>query len=504
MTRKLPSSKSAVVLLCLAILLPSLPGQGGQISTPRLKPLSEEDITTLLSGEVPPARIIELVESKGINFVLTAEAEQRLRTLGATDEVIETLRQLGVAPPEAWEHFQEGQKLFVEGDADGALREFDAAAKLAPLWAQVQLNRGMALDSAGSYAEAALAWQRYLELAPEAPDSAQVQERIQAKIRNLYSRSREAFNARRFGEPEDDCVFFWASEVRRVEPDHAGVREMETRALAAYENEARAAAAAQQLDRARQIYQRLMMLFPDNANFPAEIARLERLGQIAALMARAEQAFRDGNLATPAGSSAIEVSREVLKMDPTHVAALDLITRSTAASENQARQAATAGNTQRAMEIYTRLAELFPANPTYRQEIENLQSFSFPAVHYHGMAKRGGGLLAPAKFLHQGCWGTFRLTPRGMSFTATGSNDSQPHTYAVAREQVSVTAAELKYPGKLDDDFQGSGLHLTHKLNIPGLGDFDLTRQGHDGFRSYVTRVWGWQWTPTGTGKKKK
>jgi PEGA domain/PDZ domain len=68
------------------------------------KPLGEKEVVDLLVNDVPPPRVGELAKQFGISFQVTLSVEQRLRDAGATDALIETLRQLApkqAAPPTA-------------------------------------------------------------------------------------------------------------------------------------------------------------------------------------------------------------------------------------------------------------------------------------------------------------------------------------------------------------------------------------------------------------------
>jgi WD40 repeat protein len=68
-------------------------GATGQ-ATP--KPLSKDRVVLLLKGDVSPVRVAELVRERGIDFATTPEVEKELRSAGATDALITTLR--GLAP----------------------------------------------------------------------------------------------------------------------------------------------------------------------------------------------------------------------------------------------------------------------------------------------------------------------------------------------------------------------------------------------------------------------
>jgi len=65
------------------------------------KPLTKDDTLQLLRGDVPSARVAELARQKGIDFQITPEVESDLKQAGATDELLNTLRELAPKPPAA-------------------------------------------------------------------------------------------------------------------------------------------------------------------------------------------------------------------------------------------------------------------------------------------------------------------------------------------------------------------------------------------------------------------
>jgi hypothetical protein len=76
----------AGMILCVAAALPCV---HAQVST---KPLSQDEVITLLKGDVSSKRVAELVQQRGINFVVTPGIEQQLRRLGATDSLVARLK----------------------------------------------------------------------------------------------------------------------------------------------------------------------------------------------------------------------------------------------------------------------------------------------------------------------------------------------------------------------------------------------------------------------------
>src|SRR4030043_168747 len=87
-------------------------------------------------------------------------------------------------------------------DYERAVREFEQAAKLAPNWPDVYFNLGSVQAKAGNYGEAMRHYKRYLELAPKAPDAANVR----AEIYKLEYRAEEKETELAFLEGDWSCT----------------------------------------------------------------------------------------------------------------------------------------------------------------------------------------------------------------------------------------------------------------------------------------------------------
>jgi hypothetical protein len=57
------------------------------------KPITKDEVISLLKGEVPSPRIAELVRERGTSFAVTRQTETQLREAGATEELLKALRQ---------------------------------------------------------------------------------------------------------------------------------------------------------------------------------------------------------------------------------------------------------------------------------------------------------------------------------------------------------------------------------------------------------------------------
>jgi hypothetical protein len=84
-------------VLVLLVSVAAWPTPGAAQVSP--KPLSKNDTLQLLQGEVPSGRIAELARAQGISFQITPETESELKEAGATDELLNVLRELAPKPP---------------------------------------------------------------------------------------------------------------------------------------------------------------------------------------------------------------------------------------------------------------------------------------------------------------------------------------------------------------------------------------------------------------------
>ncbi len=84
------ASKVLVVVALLVLFgsLSSVPARADQ-------PLSKDDITLLLLGSSPSAKIIQMVEQRGIEFQMNSDLAKKFHDQGAADDVIDALQKAG-------------------------------------------------------------------------------------------------------------------------------------------------------------------------------------------------------------------------------------------------------------------------------------------------------------------------------------------------------------------------------------------------------------------------
>lgn len=82
------------ILLGVLIFLGTVAWSARVSGRPASKPLTKGDVIDLLKGDVLPQRVGEVARERGIDFEVTSQVEGELRRAGATDDLIETLRNL--------------------------------------------------------------------------------------------------------------------------------------------------------------------------------------------------------------------------------------------------------------------------------------------------------------------------------------------------------------------------------------------------------------------------
>jgi hypothetical protein len=84
--------KTAITTVLCLLLITVFASDGATQGPP--KKLSKERVVAYLKGDVAPARIAELAREHGIDFGMTPEIENELRSAGATDALLTVLREL--------------------------------------------------------------------------------------------------------------------------------------------------------------------------------------------------------------------------------------------------------------------------------------------------------------------------------------------------------------------------------------------------------------------------
>jgi len=93
-------------------------------------------------------------------------------------------------------------------ELEDAIKEFQEAARLEPNWPDPYYNLGLTQEKAGKLREAAASFKKYLQLAPNVPDAAKIQEQI-------YKLEYKAEQVLSIPEIIDVLVSFWPSEWQK-------------------------------------------------------------------------------------------------------------------------------------------------------------------------------------------------------------------------------------------------------------------------------------------------
>lgn len=86
--------------------------------------------------------------------------------------------------------------------------------------------------------------------------------------------AQRAFREKKFAEPQGDNVLEYLKTILLEDPENAMARDLEKRAIVAYENEAEYALMKKDEKRSTEIYQRLFSLYPDQKQYLDKIADL--------------------------------------------------------------------------------------------------------------------------------------------------------------------------------------------------------------------------------------
>lgn len=137
------------------------------------------------------------------------------------------------APPLATQRYRTGIEMYLRGDFAGAAREFKVAQAVAPDSPKLAYNLARSLERAGDVPGAVAAYRRYLEVAPQAADRADV-ERVLAVLEREASPAPASAPAPASSQPGRPDLAAEAPVERPSErTDGPGARELGVWGLAA-------------------------------------------------------------------------------------------------------------------------------------------------------------------------------------------------------------------------------------------------------------------------------
>lgn len=137
-------------LLISIVLLSTL----GLAATPQAtkKPLTKDQVMSLVKGSVPSARVADLVRQDGIDFEPTEEYFRALRSAGAEQVLIDALRATSANKPpsqdaaaQAKQRIKGANALMDTGDIDGAIALYQEAIRVSPGDSEAHRLLGLAL-----------------------------------------------------------------------------------------------------------------------------------------------------------------------------------------------------------------------------------------------------------------------------------------------------------------------------------------------------------------------
>ncbi|MGA2985046.1 MAG: hypothetical protein ABSG32_14635 [Terriglobia bacterium] len=89
------SSSNLGKKIVVGIALLMMAGLLGLVTAPADQPLSKDDITLLLLGSSPSAKIIQMVDQRGVDFQMNPDLAKKFHDQGAGDDLIDALQKAG-------------------------------------------------------------------------------------------------------------------------------------------------------------------------------------------------------------------------------------------------------------------------------------------------------------------------------------------------------------------------------------------------------------------------
>jgi sulfatase modifying factor 1 len=116
------------------------------------KPLTKDEVISLVKGSVPSARVADLVRERGIDFEPTEDYFHALRSAGAEQVLIDALRATSANKPpsqdaaaQAKQRIKGASALMDTGDIDGAIALYQEAIRISPGDSEAHCLLGVAL-----------------------------------------------------------------------------------------------------------------------------------------------------------------------------------------------------------------------------------------------------------------------------------------------------------------------------------------------------------------------
>lgn len=149
-------------------------------------------VASVKEGRVPQSRIISDIRKRKVDFQLTKENEKLLRDEGATNEIIEAVRQNSPPLPtptikrtpsptpspspvssdgDASFYNKRGIDFFNKREYDKAIADYNRAIELNPRYYQAYYNRGIAYRNQGEYDKAIADYTKAIDLSPNYSDA---------------------------------------------------------------------------------------------------------------------------------------------------------------------------------------------------------------------------------------------------------------------------------------------------------------------------------------------
>ncbi len=246
------------------------------------------------------------------------------------------------------------------------------------------------------------------------------------RIAEFMQRAAEAFQRGDWVTPANDNALYYADAVLLIQPDNEPARAMRAKVQNALVRQAEQAASRGDLATAQATYNLLLNRFPSDERSQAGVMRIADLidanrGQATRFLALAEAALAAGRYLDPPHNNAYFYLSQVLAHERGHPQAQALRAEVRRRVQAQAETHVTAGDLERALGEYRRLARLFPEDRTLLYRAGQLErqcaaGQSVAAVSVPATRQVAGQRPEPS--------GTLRFSATGLVFAAPRGTES--------------------------------------------------------------------------------
>jgi hypothetical protein len=197
-------------------------------------------------------------------------------------------------------------------------------------------------------------------------------------IRKSQDKANEALARNQYLIPYENSAYYWALQIQRYDESNAFAAEIIERVRRTELQIAREASAANDIGKAREIYNALSANFSDNEEVRAAVAKFENQisqhrGEVADLVKKASEALQAGSLIDPERASAYYFAKRALAIDRQNAQARAVYNQVRETLAARADDVYQRGDVDAAIKQFSRVVQLFPDDKALRQRVREIE-----------------------------------------------------------------------------------------------------------------------------------